>query len=161
MKERPTQATCSYERNGETFTGAILLDQPLVWDGKPYWRYGAEWGARPDTSQPFPRCPYGVVGDGPWVKEAYRIIADDHDNRAVTGMRVERLQDITQQDVMAEGHPSPVGGLNRQTVEALEYSSTGMAAIEWFIDRWDAINAKRGYPWASNPWVWAPTFERV
>jgi len=25
---------------------------------------------------------------------------------------------------------------------------------------WDSINAKRGYLWESNPWVWAITFER-
>jgi hypothetical protein len=26
---------------------------------------------------------------------------------------------------------------------------------------WDSLNAKRGYPWESNPWVWVYQFERT
>ena len=26
---------------------------------------------------------------------------------------------------------------------------------------WDSINAKRGYGWDVNPWVWALTFKAV
>lgn len=26
---------------------------------------------------------------------------------------------------------------------------------------WNSFNAKRGYPWESNPWVWAVTFKVV
>jgi len=29
-----------------------------------------------------------------------------------------------------------------------------------FMFLWQDINAKRGYPWESNPWVWVITFER-
>ena len=30
-----------------------------------------------------------------------------------------------------------------------------------FIDLWDSINAKRGYSWESNPWVWVVEFSKV
>jgi hypothetical protein len=30
-----------------------------------------------------------------------------------------------------------------------------------FATLWDAINAKRGHPWAGNPWTWVITFRRV
>ena len=34
-------------------------------------------------------------------------------------------------------------------------------AKHWFGDLWNSINAKRGYGWDSNPWVWVLEFRRV
>lgn len=67
----------------------------------------------------------------------------------VTGVRVERLQMISEDDARAEGvdgdsHPGTHVGRCRGN----------------FARRWDDINAKRGYPWSSNPWVWVVTFKR-
>ena len=62
----------------------------------------------------------------------------------ITDIRVERLQEITEEDAKAEGYP---GG----------HSS----AKSWFRDLWDKINAKRGFDWYSNEWVWVVTFERM
>jgi hypothetical protein len=30
-----------------------------------------------------------------------------------------------------------------------------------YASAWDSLNAKRGFPWSSNPWVYAITFEKV
>ena len=65
----------------------------------------------------------------------------------VTGVRVERLQEISEADCAAEGiatefHGMPVGGLR------WEY-----AAI------WDRINGAGS--WDANPWVWVVEFKRV
>ena len=30
-----------------------------------------------------------------------------------------------------------------------------------FSGLWDSLNAKRGYSWASNPWVWVIQFQRL
>lgn len=62
----------------------------------------------------------------------------------VTGVRVQRLQSVTDDDLVAEG--SPVYG-------------TG--AWEWFIPLWDALNKRRGYGWDTDPWVWVVEFEMV
>ena len=66
----------------------------------------------------------------------------------VTRVRVQRLQDITEEDARAEGViPSPtaiVGGTHRAAFRKL----------------WDAINGERA-TWDSNPWVWALDFKRV
>jgi hypothetical protein len=59
----------------------------------------------------------------------------------VTGVRVERLQDISEADAMAEG----VGGRAQEDA----YSS----CRDEFAALWDSINGKRA-PWESNPWVW-------
>ena len=71
----------------------------------------------------------------------------------VTGVRVERLQDITWQDTFAEGfEPRPV------SVDPHVHRD---AARDWYMDLWDSLNAKRGYGWAVNPWVWVVSFRRA
>ena len=67
----------------------------------------------------------------------------------VTDVRVQRLQDISEDDARAEGCPC-------QSDDDL----CGMEAAGWFRDLWDSLNAERA-PWASNPWVVAVTFRPV
>jgi len=58
----------------------------------------------------------------------------------ITEIRVERLKEITPEDCIAEGI-SP-----DYTVKA------GLPVL--FAILWDSLNAKRGYPWDGNWWVW-------
>ena len=70
----------------------------------------------------------------------------------VTGVRVERLWDITEADALAEGvEPDPLGRW---------YGSGYNTAVYAYEAEWDRINGKRA-PWASNPWVWVVEFRRV
>lgn len=68
----------------------------------------------------------------------------------VTEVRVERLQDISEDDAEAEG------------VDPYEYPSGPLAPSHRgaFFELWDKLNAQRA-PWRSNPWVWVVSFERV
>lgn len=78
-------------------------------------------------------------------KEAARIFL------RVTDVRVERLQDIDHTGIRAEGClPDCVCGGEFETL-----------LRKYWIPLWDSINAKRGYSWDSNPWVWVIKFERV
>jgi hypothetical protein len=76
----------------------------------------------------------------------------------VTGVRVERLQDISVVDAIAEG----IGRLKRGTWT--DYSEE-MSASGWLDPRnsfqslWTSINGTGS--WAANPWVWAIEFRRV
>ena len=36
-----------------------------------------------------------------------------------------------------------------------------ISAVSFFEDLWDSINAKRGYGWDVNPWVWVIEFKSV
>jgi len=83
----------------------------------------------------------------------------------VISVRVERVQDISEEDAIAEGcsgepcdHPNPVmpGACEDCMNSGYQYPP----GLE-FLDLWDSINAKRGYPWESNPWVWAVDFKKV
>jgi hypothetical protein len=62
----------------------------------------------------------------------------------VTDVRAERLQEIDEDSIVAEGG-----------------HVYGAGAWEWFVPLWDSINAPRGYSWSFNPWVWVVSFERV
>ena len=75
----------------------------------------------------------------------------------VTDVRCQRLQEITEEDAIAEGAaPWPHNPEQPMTSGELGSASpfrSGFACL------WDDINAARGYTWFSNPWVWAYTFQ--
>jgi len=64
----------------------------------------------------------------------------------VTEVRVERVQDISEEDSLAEG------------VSACYHVGEGYGR-ERFRDLWNRINRSRGYGWELNPWVWVIGFE--
>jgi hypothetical protein len=70
----------------------------------------------------------------------------------ITEVKIEQVQDITEEDAIAEWcHATQAGN----------GYPFAMSARMNFVDLWDDINAKRGYGWAVNPWVWAITFKRI
>lgn len=69
----------------------------------------------------------------------------------VTNVRVERLQDISEEDAIAEGCHDTDGA----PTQDLSGTARGAYALLW-----EDINAKRA-PWDSNPWVWVVEFRRV
>lgn len=86
-----------------------------------------------------------ISGDAKWhpsihmPKEAARIWLK------VTDVRVERLQDMTDDDAEAEG--------------CFDYTSTALG----FPDVWDSTIKKSNldrYGWQANPWVWVIEFEQ-
>lgn len=80
----------------------------------------------------------------------------------VTSIRVERLNDISDDDARAEGcggrDPEPIaeGG----TIYAMQGRSSAPSPRAHFMCLWDSINWKRA-PWHSNPWVWVVGFRRL
>lgn len=66
----------------------------------------------------------------------------------VTDVRVERVQEISEEDALAEG------------VAECFYVGEGLAR-QRFRDLWNRINRRRGFGWDTNPWVWVVNFERV
>jgi hypothetical protein len=82
----------------------------------------------------------------------------------VTEVRAERLQEITEEDAIAEGISwldEACYSNNGWTPTLYDPDSGGSPVFrDGFIALWDSINAKRGYSWDTNPWVWVIEFER-
>ena len=64
----------------------------------------------------------------------------------ITGVRVERLNDISGDDSAAEGiEPQGIG--------------SDMAMVAAFQQLWESINGKGS--WSANPWVWVVSFKLI
>lgn len=135
------------------------------------------------------KCPYGQPGDRLWVKEtwcgsmadAYEYKADGHSyggvnplwksslfmpRRAsrilleIVSVRVERVQDISHDDAVAEGVESVGGG--RYWIAATD-ANAGFRPVgspeKAYRDLWQHINGAES--WKANPWCWVVEFKRI
>lgn len=75
-------------------------------------------------------------------KEACRIFLK------ITDVRVERLQDISEEDAISEGITYPAGFSVEEDFPSLIFS-----------ELWESINGLES--WDANPWVWVIEFERI
>lgn len=73
----------------------------------------------------------------------------------ITGVRVERLQDVSEADALAEG----CRPIRPEIVQDGLIVRPGRSAVEEFRHLWEQINGPGS--WAANPWVWVIEFERV
>lgn len=85
----------------------------------------------------------------------------------VTGVRVERLQGISEADAVEEGIREEGSGCicpPEKFEDGVRYcGACGLRIVDWvdeFAQLWDSINGARA-SWASNPWVWVVEFKRV
>lgn len=77
----------------------------------------------------------------------------------LTDVRVERLQDISEADALAEGvTPKWEPGCSGRLMEAFNGFSFRPAASA-YADLWEQINGPGS--WDANPYVWALSFKRV
>lgn len=86
-------------------------------------------------------------------KEAARIFL------RVTDVRVERLQDVTLDDAIAEGCQGKFIGSGECVGAGWE-----ILPEDEFADLWDSTIKKSDldkYGWDANPWVWVISFERI
>jgi len=82
----------------------------------------------------------------------------------ITGIRIERLQDITHDDSMREGI-MPVCDVSGKEFGWLDYTEPDSLPFDYnkprasFKSLWDTINGPAS--WHENPWVWVIEFKRV
>lgn len=70
----------------------------------------------------------------------------------VTGVRVERLNDCSQEDAEAEGI---------RFLRDVPDADETLTPRQLFMCLWDSINEDRGLGWDVNPWVWVVEFKRI
>lgn len=101
-----------------------------------------------------PRREYGPIGWKPSIhmpRWASRITLE------VVRVRVERLQDISEQDAIAEG----VKVFQDAIIEPYSNPPKRMelTAVHYFADLWNKINGHGS--WDANPWVWVVDFKTL
>lgn len=74
----------------------------------------------------------------------------------VTAVKVERLQDITEADAMAEG--AEMAPYETGRVDNNGHPEEKGSYVAGFYEIWQSLNAERA-PWDSNPWVVAVSFK--
>lgn len=158
---------------GDYYEGGVSLDR--VWDGSARFSASAVGGGAVLEEIAMLRH---APGDQLWVREAWKPVHSGDPSRGaryradvdadqttwrpsihmprwasritlkVTEVRVQRLQDIAEEDAKAEGcihHHDPAGD--------------GQNVIEQFSYLWQSIHGAGS--WEQNPWVAAISFERV
>ena len=142
-------------------------------------------------------CPYGKLGDRLWVRETWHDASSSLHSCAlyradgidlhwdkwapsihmprwasritleITSVRVERLQDISEADALAEGIvecPIPADDEGPRRIGYMVGPDDGKSGlsvtpIQAYRDLWESINGPES--WAANPWVWAIEFRRL
>lgn len=79
----------------------------------------------------------------------------------VTGVRVERLQGISEVEALAEGCSRRISVDSMGNVWDADAIGRDGSYRDCFVLLWNEINAKRGYGWDENPFVWVVSFRVI
>ncbi|MGQ8800940.1 hypothetical protein ACUTRI_09630 [Serratia sp. TSA_130.2] len=135
-------------------------------------------------------CPFGQAGDRLWVRETFgdcgnRLVyrADTEDGAAsqvkcwvpsihmpreacrilleITAVRVERLNDISEEDAEAEGIDMEALYDSQDCYDCIaDHNMTGRPTVKGaFKYLWESIYGVDS--WSANPWVWVIKFKQV
>lgn len=89
-----------------------------------------------------------------WTPSIHMIRAASRITLEITGVRVERLQEISEADAIAEGCVAGDGKPENGFPTEAEFP-----AVASYADLWNSINGPDS--WAANPFVWVVEFRRV
>lgn len=111
----------------------------------------------------------------PWHPSIHMPRSASRITLKITEVRVQRIQEITTEDVLAESVRIPTDenghGLIQLTGKypASRYLPKGfMRTVNdeqliraYWASLWDSINDKSGFGWNTNPWVWCLSFDVI
>ena len=118
-------------------------------------RYAFAADCPTDSYNDVARKDYGLK----WKPSIHMPRAASRITLEVTGVRVERLQDISEADCIAEGCTQNANGYywgGPHAVSGLKQLATAKGA---YRDLWESINGPGS--WDANPWVWVVEFKRT
>jgi hypothetical protein len=79
----------------------------------------------------------------------------------VTEVRVQRLQEISEEDAQAEGAGFDSEPCDHARRTCAEIGCAGPGYRGGFAELWQSLNAERGFGWDVNPWVIAVSFDVI
>lgn len=131
--------TCTYDADLSPVTATCHV----MWCGRSTWEWGDKRNVLPSIFMP---------------RWASRITLE------IVNVRVERVRDISFEDCLSEGCSDKYEHYDANC----KHEVNGECCQGWhygqkwnFYYLWNSINAKRGYGWDVNPWVWVVEFRRV
>ncbi len=142
-----------------------------LWVRETWWQNGFwacdAWHGWAPTDVDNPDCGRRFDPPSPGYERHWRKRSPIHMPRwasritlEITGLRVERVQDITNADALAEGLTvATLGNVGWSGPDAPD--GAGYSYVRPFSLLWDHINGPRGYGWNVNPWVWVVEFKRL
>ena len=181
VKPQPDSRHCRID-----FEDGLLKESSLVagcWDvwkktKCPFGKPGDLLYVRETWSYPVPGCEpqrgvsykadHVTGNDGPtkitWKPSIHMPRSFSRLTLKVTSIRVERLQDITEEDAVTEGCKNDVVLQYDENDKAIDY--LGLYARERFDDLWDSSYGKprkdgNDISWSANPWVWVISFSII
>lgn len=112
------------------------------------------------------RCDDPEVWGAPWKPSIFMPRWASRITLEITDVRVERVQSITPEDAEAEGLISdefPIGGnyVKKYGLEGWQHQWFRQSPVDAYERLWDSLNAKRGFGWSVNPWVWVLEFRKI
>lgn len=112
------------------------------------WLY---YRADGECCQQIPECCCSEYpGKTPWRSSIHMPRWASRLTLEVADVRVQRVRDINREDAMSEGIVQTTG----------HHEHDNRTSVENFAHLWDSINARRGYGWKANPWVWPIAFKQ-
>jgi hypothetical protein len=108
--------------------------------------YRADWGPLQDSCH--------------WRPSIHMPRAASRITLEITGVRVERLQSISEADAIAEGiEPDAQPGDSAPLWREYKTGGTTICPINSYRTLWESINGPGS--WDANPWVWVVEFRRI
>lgn len=167
-----------------------IIKFPKDYDGKevyPNGSFGCKYSVEDGTLRRL-NCPYGLPGDLLWVRETCKGLAGPKYYYKADGfilknhwrwtpsihmpkeaariwlrvktIRVERIQEITEVDAIAEGAKDHLNEMNlMKELGDWKIPSPFLMHQFGFLSLWCQINGCES--WLDDPWVWVVEFERV
>lgn len=173
------EVKCPYGQPGdvlwvrETWSETVNVNSQNEWPNRPH--IVTDYRDYPENNVPWSAYIYRADGEWNWTdddgfhtensywkpsihmpKAAARLFLK------ITDVRVERLQDISEADAVAEGctEYGPFGeyrGAPRKVSSGMKNGAYD-TPVEAYKSIWKSINGAES--WVANPWVWVVTFER-
>lgn len=135
----PENHLCPYGQPGDR----LWVREAFMHEPADYcWQASVSIPSRPASTVYRADFPNSQPGEG-WKPSIHMPRKLSRITLEITGVRVERLQDISDTDARAEGMPATVANSPRV----------------WFASLWQSINGAES--WDANPWVWVVEFRRL
>jgi hypothetical protein len=147
---------CPYGQPGDRlWVKETWKAEELVLNGLDGIRYRADDCFRPiENNQAAAELWVVAKREGqPWRPSIYMPRWASRITLEIISVRVEKVQEISEKDAEAEG----IHLLGLPEIERYNHPRKHIAA---FREIWNLINAKRGYGWDVNPWVWVIDFKK-